>query len=222
MNTRVTFSVGIIGLGLILALLPLSSGRSFIVKPQKLLSEVLDEKSYFTVDQVARFIVSEDKTIQIVDLRTPDEFRNMNIPGSINVPYQELLKNDPGNFLSNEKIKTIFYSNGDLFSNSALVIAKGLNFKNVFVMKGGLNEWYNSVMNSTFTEEIISARENADAARFDDGEGSAKQFSPVRYKGQELLRDVIAQRERVAKEDDTAVLMTGGKDKLPEILVLRE
>jgi rhodanese-related sulfurtransferase len=161
MNTRVTFSVGLIGMGLILALLPLSSGRSFIVKPQKLLAEVLDEKSYFTVDQVARFIVSEDKTIQIVDLRTPDEFRNMNIPGSINVPYQELLNNDPGNFLSNEKIKTIFYSNGDLFSNSALVIAEGLNFKNVFVMKGGLNEWYKSVMNSTFTGEIISARENA-------------------------------------------------------------
>jgi hypothetical protein len=28
-------------------------------------------------------------------------------------------------------------------------------------MKGGLNEWYNSVMNSSFTGEKISARENA-------------------------------------------------------------
>jgi hypothetical protein len=28
-------------------------------------------------------------------------------------------------------------------------------------MKGGLNEWFNTVMNSNFTGERISARENA-------------------------------------------------------------
>jgi hypothetical protein len=28
-------------------------------------------------------------------------------------------------------------------------------------MKGGLNEWFSTVMNSTFTGERISARENA-------------------------------------------------------------
>ena len=28
-------------------------------------------------------------------------------------------------------------------------------------MKGGLNEWFNTVMNSSFTGERISARENA-------------------------------------------------------------
>ena len=72
MNTRVKFSIVLICMGFILAVLPLTSGRSFIVKPQKLLSEVLDQKSYLTPDQVARFIVSEDKTIQLIDLRTPD------------------------------------------------------------------------------------------------------------------------------------------------------
>ena len=36
-----------------------------------------------------------------------------------------------------------------------------MNYKNVFVMKGGLNEWFNTVMNSSFTGNKISARENA-------------------------------------------------------------
>ena len=161
MNTSEKFSVGLLCLGLILALLPLSANRSFIVKPQRLLSEVLDEKTYYTVDKVARFVVSEDKTVQIIDLRTPEEFRLMNIPGSINIPYNKLLDNDPGKFLNNGDIRNIFYSNGDFDSNYALAIARGLNFKNVYVMKGGLNEWYNSVMNSSFTGEKISARENA-------------------------------------------------------------
>jgi rhodanese-related sulfurtransferase len=161
MNIREKFSTGLLFMGLIIAFLPYSGSLSLIVKPTKLMPEILDEKTYFTVDQVARFIVSEDTSIQIVDLRSPEEFRSLNIPGSINIPYFELLNNDPGNYLNNANIKYIFYSNGDLNSNYSLVIAKGLNYKNIYVMKGGLNEWFSKVMNSNFTGDRISARENA-------------------------------------------------------------
>lgn len=161
MNPREKFSVGLLCMGLILALLPLSGSRSFTVKPQILLSEVLDDNTYLTVDQVAKFIVLEDSSVQIIDLRTPEEFRTVNIPGSINIPYSKLLDNDPGSILNNGKIINIFYSNGDFNSNYALAISRGLNLKNTFVMKGGLNEWFNTVMNSNFSGERISARENA-------------------------------------------------------------
>jgi rhodanese-related sulfurtransferase len=161
MNFREKFSVLILSMGLILAILPLSGNRSFIVRPKALLNEVLDEQSYFTVDQVARFIVSEDSTIQIIDLRSPGEFKTMNIPGSINVPYSELLNNDPGTYLKEGPNANILYSNGDIYSNSALAIIKGLNYNNTFVMKGGLNEWFNIVMNSSFSGDKITARENA-------------------------------------------------------------
>ena len=161
MNTRQKFSVGLLCLGLILAILPLTGNRSFIVRPQKLLSEVLDNSTYLTVDQVARFVVSEDSSVQIIDLRTPDEFRTVNIPGSVNIPYSKLLDKDPAGILNNGKTWNIFYSNGDFESNYALAIARGLNLKNTFVMQGGLNEWYNTVMNSSFSGEKISAKENA-------------------------------------------------------------
>lgn len=161
MNTRGKYSVALISLGLILALLPLSGNRSFTVKPKKLLTEVIDEKLSFTVDQVARFIVTEDSTIQIIDLRSPEEFSSFSIPGSINVPYSTFLKNDPGTYLNNPNITNILYSNGDLNSNYALVLARGMNYKNVYTMKGGLNEWFNTVINSSFTGERITARENA-------------------------------------------------------------
>ncbi len=161
MNPREKFSVGLLCMGLILALLPLSGSRSFTVKPQILLSEVLDDNTYLTVDQVAKFIVLEDSSVQIIDLRTPEEFRTVNIPGSINIPYSKLLDNDPGSILNNGKTINIFYSNGDFNSNYALAISRGLNLKNTFVMKGGLNEWFNTVMNSNFSGERISARENA-------------------------------------------------------------
>jgi sulfur-carrier protein adenylyltransferase/sulfurtransferase len=161
MISRENFSAILLCFGLILALLPLSSNRSFTIKPDKLLTEVLYEKTYITVDQVARFVVSEDSSIQIIDLRSPEEFMAFHIPGSINMPYKGLLNSDPGNVLNNGKTKNILYSNGDFDSNYALVIAKGLNHKNIYVMKGGLNEWFHIVMNSRFTGGKISVRENA-------------------------------------------------------------
>jgi len=161
MNTREKFSIVLLCLGFILALLPLSGSRSFTVKPNELLSEVLDDNTYLTVDQVAKFIISEDSSVQIIDLRSPEEFKTVNIPGSINIPYSELLDNDSGNILNNGKTMNIFYSNGDFDSNYALSIARGLNFKNTYVMKGGLNEWFKTVMNSNFTGETITARENS-------------------------------------------------------------
>ena len=199
MNTRVRFSVGLLGLGLILALLPLSGSRSFTVKPEKLLSEVLDNSIYFTVDQVAKFIVSEDSSVQIIDLRTPGEFRTVNIPGSINVPYSKLLDNDPGSFLNNGKAINIFYSNGDFDSNYAIAIARGLNFDNTYVMKGGLNEWFNTVMNSNFTGERISARENA---LFETRTRARKLFNEMNSMPDSLKMKFIRSKHIAAKKLD--------------------
>ena len=199
MNTREKYSAGLICLGFILALLPLSGNRSFIVKPQTLLTEVLDENTWLTVDQVAKFVVSEDSTVQIIDLRSPAEYRSMNIPGSLNVPYNELLNTDPGSFLNNGNIRNIFYSNGELDSNSALVIARGLNYKNVYVMKGGLNEWFNTIMNSNFTGNRISARENA---LFETRTRARKMFTEINSLPDSLKLKFIEAKHVAAKKLD--------------------
>jgi rhodanese-related sulfurtransferase len=161
MNPRQKFSIILLSLGLILAFLPLTSNRSLVLKPQKLMSGVLDESAFFTADQVARFVVSEDSTVQIIDLRNPEDYMSFNIPGSINIPYSKFLEKDPDYFLNNKNIRTIFYSNGDIDASYALTIARGLKYKNTYRMMGGLNEWFTTIMNSRFIGERISARENA-------------------------------------------------------------
>lgn len=160
MNARQILTTILFLLGLILAFLPLSGNYSFHGKPGKLLVETLDENTYCTPDQVARFVVTEDSTVQLIDLRTADEFGNFSIPGAINIPYNSMLSQNLESYLDRD-VKNIFYSNGDYLANYALVIARGLGFKNNMVMKGGMNEWYRTVMNSEFTGERISARENA-------------------------------------------------------------
>jgi len=199
MNTRGKFSVGLLCLGIILALLPLSGSRSFTVRPQKLLSEVLDNSTYLTVDQVAGFIISEDSSVQVIDLRTPDEYRMANIPGSINIPYDKLLEIDPGSISNNGKTRNIFYSDGDFNSNFALAIARGLNIRNTYVMKGGMNEWFNTVMNSSFTGERISARENA---LFETRTRAKKMFTEMNSMPDSLKLKFIESKHIAAKKLD--------------------
>jgi rhodanese-related sulfurtransferase len=199
MNARGKFSAGLLCMGLILAFLPSTANRSFIVKPHQLLSEMLDGETILTVDQVAGFVVSEDSTVHIIDLRSPEEFRTLNIPGSVNVPYNEFLDNDRGVFLSKEKTRIIFYSNGDFDSNYALSISRGMNHKNTYVMKGGLNEWFNTVMNSTFTGERISVRENA---LFETRTKARKMFTEINSMPDSLKLKFLRSRLTAAKKLD--------------------
>jgi rhodanese-related sulfurtransferase len=161
MQVREKLSALLLILGLILALLPLRSTRSFSESRDRLVTEILDNNSYLTVDQVARFIVNEDPGVRIIDLRSPEEYMKFSIPGAVNVPWPELPGKDPSIYLGSGEVKNIFYSNGDLNSNYAVVYAAGLGYGNCFAMKGGMNEWIRTVMNTKFTGGKISARENA-------------------------------------------------------------
>jgi rhodanese-related sulfurtransferase len=198
MNAREKLSAVLLSMGLILALLPLSSNRSFNTKPRKILEEALDQNTYLSADQVAKFVASEDNTIQLIDVRSPEEFRAFNIPGSINIPYNEFLDNDPERILNNKK-KYIFYSNGDIYANYALVIARGLNYNNTYVMKLGLNGWFSTVMNSTFTGERISARENA---LFESRTRAKQMFTEINSLPDSLKQKFIDSRHISAKKLD--------------------
>ena len=161
MEIRKKFSTLLLLLSLLLALLPLSANRSFTVKPVKLLSDVLKTDVSFTVDQVAEFIVKEDSTIQLIDLRSSEKFRKQTIPGAVNIPYNDFIKKDPEIYLNNKNIRNIFYSNGNIEPYYALVYARGLRYNNSFVMDGGVSEWIRTIIETKFTGDRITARENA-------------------------------------------------------------
>jgi rhodanese-related sulfurtransferase len=199
MNTREKISVILVSLGILLAMLPLTGNRSFTVAPRKLVSEAFDQASYFTSDQVARFVATEDTSFQLIDLRTQDEFSKLNIPGSINIPYESFIDIAPGTLTGAGNMKYILYSNGDIDANNAWVIAKGLKIDNVYVMKGGLNEWFSTVMNSRFTGERISARENA---LFENRRKAGQIFTEINSLPDSLKRKYFEARHVEAKKLD--------------------
>jgi rhodanese-related sulfurtransferase len=199
MNIRKKISVLLILLSFILALLPLTAHRSFTAKPEKLLTDVLSAEASFTVDQVAGFIVKEDPSVQLIDLRPAEEFRRQAIPGAVNIPYADFVRSDPDVWLGNRKVRNIFYSTGDTEPGYALVYARGLGYDNCFVMKGGLTEWIKTVIDSKFTGERISARENA---LFETRRRAGEMFTELNNLPDSLKTKFLESRKFSAKKLD--------------------
>jgi len=176
MDTRIKISVLLTGLGLLLAFLPFNTSESFLLKSDELLSRSASDENFLSVDQVARYLNNEDSTIQLIDLRSAEQFKECNIPGSINIPYPEILEPKWEGTIHQKSIKTIFYSNGDQTSSYAWTIATGLGYKNMYILKGGLNEWFKTVMLSKFSGENITPTENA---RFENRLNARKAFTQI-------------------------------------------
>ena len=161
MKIRKEISVLLILLSLLLALLPLSANRSLSEEPGELLSEVLGEEVSVTVDEVAEFIVREDPSVRLIDLRPADDYGKEAIPGAVNVPWSVFIKSDPDTWLSNREVRAVFYSTGNSEADYALVYSRGMGYDNCYSMDGGITEWKRTVIETRFSGERITARENA-------------------------------------------------------------
>ena len=176
MDARIKYSILLVGVGIILAFLPFTASKSFRLKSNELLSKSVSEEMFFSVDQVARFVNGEDSTVQIIDLRDAEEFKVCNIPGSINIPFSDLLNPLWEPVLNQKQVKNILYGNDDQTANYAWTLVTGMGYANNYVMKGGLNEWFKTVMLSQYSGEKITPAENA---RFENRLNARKTFTQI-------------------------------------------
>jgi len=176
MNPRVRLSVFLISLGIITAFVPFKQNKPKQLKPNELLEKSLNEQYSVTVDEVAKYIVRGNINFLIIDLRRPEEYKAFNIPGSINIPYEDIMHNDYEGYFDQEELKNIFYSNGDIISNQTWALFAGMGYENNYVMEGGMNEWYKTITESEFSGDRITPRENA--------------LFEVRYKARNLFNEI--------------------------------
>ena len=65
-------------------------------------------------DEVADKIIKKDPSIQLIDVRNPNEFNKFSLPGAINIPLQDIIAEKWTEILDQGSKMNIFYSNGSL------------------------------------------------------------------------------------------------------------
>lgn len=116
------------------------------VQPKELLLKIVEETRFLTPDQVAEMIINRDPSLQLIDVRTPEEYAKFTLPGALNIPLDQILNAESLEIIGQEEKNNVFFSNGTIHANQAWVLTTRLGYLNNFVMKGGLNAWIETIM----------------------------------------------------------------------------
>jgi rhodanese-related sulfurtransferase len=108
----------------------------------KELSMVVENTTdHVKVQDLADWIIQGKTDFRLIDLRTEKEFDEYHIPNAENISITGL---DSAGLKRTDKI--IIYSEGGIHSAQAWMILKAQDYKGVYILFGGLEEWKTSVL----------------------------------------------------------------------------
>lgn len=147
MNGKHIFGVGlVIVLGAFIAFTSVKQNSSYEISPDELHQQIIQKTRYFTPMEIAEMIISEDPTLQLIDVREAKSYGKFTLKGAFNIPLTDFLKEGNLAYLDQDVYKTVLFSNGSTDADVAWLLATRLGYKNVYVMKGGLNRWIEQIL----------------------------------------------------------------------------
>lgn len=146
MNKRYLLLAGIIiTLGVGILFMP-AKDAARQTQPDLLLAAINDPSRFLTTDDITDRLVKKDPALMLIDVRSAEEFNAFSIPGAINIPLDSLLSASAQEMLNQKEMDKVFYSNADVTSDQAWIICKRMGMPRIYVMQGGVNKWFNTIV----------------------------------------------------------------------------
>jgi len=149
-----------------------------------------------TSDELAFRIIDEDPKLQLIDVRSEKEFASFSLPHAVNIPPQDLFGKQNLQVLDNQLKKKVFYSNNEADAKRAAVLSSLLGYKNNYVLKGGLTEFNNLIINYK-KPAVLNTKAEIDTDRF-------------REKAQLLIPEIIKKSKAGTTEKKIVKKISGG------------
>lgn len=121
-------------------------GEKKEIKPEQLLTAINDQARFLSTDAITERIIGGDPTLQLIDVRPAKQFNTYALPNAVNIPLDSILSPTWTQLLHQPGKDKVFYSNGDIEADAAWQVCTRNDVSGVFVMKGGLNHWYNTII----------------------------------------------------------------------------
>ena len=147
MTPRIKLTTVLLGFGLIIAFVPENTTKPFRLTASEMLNEVQYGTELIHPDELADWLINNDPSIQLIDIRSADEFDNFHLDGAINIPLNQILDDEWVDFLDQDIKMNILYSNGTTRAHEAWMISRQLGYENNTVLMGGLNYWTETILN---------------------------------------------------------------------------
>ncbi|NQV49353.1 MAG: rhodanese-like domain-containing protein [Candidatus Marinimicrobia bacterium] len=147
MNLRNIIFIALVLLGVVIAMVPENTTKPYKLTAEQMLIEVQGAAEMVIADDVAHWLISKDPSLQLIDVRTPDEYQKFHLEGSLNIPLSTILSSENRDYVDQGLKMNVLYSNGTIGSHQAWMILRQLGFENNYVLQGGLNYWFDTIMN---------------------------------------------------------------------------
>jgi rhodanese-related sulfurtransferase len=161
-------------------------------KPDKLFLDLIETTRYYSVEKVAELIISQDPSIQLIDVRPEEYYKKFSLNGAINIPIQDFLKPENLAYLDQNVYKTILISNGSSDADIAWMMATRMGYENVYVMLGGLNRWVEDILQPK-DKSIIWDKVNDQLYQYRKG-------ASIYFGGEAVGEDEAAERTKPKKQ----------------------
>ena len=125
------------------------------IMPELFVKNAISSERYIHTDLLAEKLVNEDPSILLIDTRSEKEFNEFSLPNAINIPLKNLLDDDYIGYIDQDIYDVVLFSNDSFYADQAWMLGNRLGFKNLYVLKGGLNEWFNTIINPKYPDETM-------------------------------------------------------------------
>lgn len=125
------------------------------IDPKLFVKNAISSERYISTDLLADKLVNQDPSILLIDTRTEKEFNEFSLANAINIPLKNLLDDDYIGYIDQDIYDVVLFSNDSFYADQAWMLGNRLGFKNLYVLKGGLNEWFNTIINPKYPDETM-------------------------------------------------------------------
>ena len=118
-----------------------------------------------TTDEFAFGMIEGEDNLVIVDFRPDREYKEMPLPNSVNMTFENLFGKDASKTLSVKNKKYVFIADDEESEKKAAFIASELGYDEISILTGGVNKFKEEILNFRMPE-AISSKHEADTYRF--------------------------------------------------------
>lgn len=185
------------------------------ISPEELLSNAISPERYITTDELADRIIQQDPSLLLIDVRDENTYKKYSLPNAVNIPLKKILEEDSESYLNQDEFDVILFSNDNFHSDQAWLLCNRIDYKNLYVLKGGINKWFNTIINPKKPTENMASN----AFELYSLRKAASMYFGVAYPNKVHKQPVIIKKSSVAKTSNAAaskkIIPKKKKKKMP-------
>ena len=181
------------------------------IEPEKLLADAISPERYISTDELADRMINQDPSLLLIDLIAEEDYNKYALPNAVNIPLNNLLDEEFEGYLDQIEYDVVLYSNDNFKADQAWILCKRLDYKNLHVLKGGINEWFSTIINPEKPTELMASR----AFDLYSFRKAASMYFGVAYPQKEVVKKVVVKAAPKVTTTPKVVVPKKKKKKMP-------